>query len=377
MPGDNTQDDLWSNEKINSLRIAVADNVNAMLAYWDTNQICRFANNAYLEWFGKSKEKMINKMTLKELLGPALYEQNLPHITKALLGERQTFERAITLPDGNIRHSIANYFPDIENGELKGFFVHVADVTSLKELELQLKENENVLTELNKHKDKLVSAIAHDLRSYFTINSTTVQYLLLDYDNISKEEILKYLQILEKNNLRTIYFLEDISDWVRNVLKRIVYKPQKINVEGEVKTVVDFFEKLLDDKNLSVKTFFKDGLYAYADPAMFRSIIRNLLSNAIKFSHPEEEIIIRTKLSDHNILVSIKDRGTGMNDTLKDNIISGANYQSGEGTKGEKGIGVGLGLIKEFIEKNGGTLGIESSLGEGSMFYFTVPVFTE
>ena len=118
----------------NELGTLVANHISAMLAYWDKDQVCRFANNAYSEWFGKSSAEMMDKITLKELLGP-LYEKNLPFIEQAYKGIPQQFDREIKVPNGEIRHSIANYYPDILNGQVIGVFVHVADITSIKKLE--------------------------------------------------------------------------------------------------------------------------------------------------------------------------------------------------------------------------------------------------
>ncbi len=113
----------------------VVDRVSAMLAYWSSDQRCLFSNAAYFDWFGRTREEM-RGITLKELLGP-LYEKNRPHIIGALSGERQIFEREIPLPDGTVRHSLADYSPDIVDGKVQGFIAHVADVTQMKKLELQ------------------------------------------------------------------------------------------------------------------------------------------------------------------------------------------------------------------------------------------------
>lgn len=123
-------------EKTKAIGLAIADHVDAMLAYWDRNLVCRFANKAYLQWFGKSPADMIDKITLPELLGP-LYPMNRPYIEGALRGSRQTFEREILIPAGEVRHSLANYYPDPVEGGVAGFFVHVADITVIKKLELQ------------------------------------------------------------------------------------------------------------------------------------------------------------------------------------------------------------------------------------------------
>lgn len=113
------------------LALIVIDRIPAMIAYWDRDEICRFANQAYQRWFGKSREQLIGTR-LCDLLGP-IYALNRPYIQAALAGEEQTFERQIPAPNGSgMRDSIATYTPDVQNGAVSGFFVHVADVTTLK-----------------------------------------------------------------------------------------------------------------------------------------------------------------------------------------------------------------------------------------------------
>jgi hypothetical protein len=126
-------------KKSGEFTLQMLDQVDAMLAYWDKDLVCRIANNAYLDWFGRTKEEMIDRMRIDELLGPLLYKKNLPHIKAALLGNKQLFEREIPIPGGDVaRDSLASYTPDIVNGEVLGFFVHVADVTYLKNLEKEI-----------------------------------------------------------------------------------------------------------------------------------------------------------------------------------------------------------------------------------------------
>jgi AraC-like DNA-binding protein len=104
----------------------------SMIAYWDSNLLCRYANNAYLTWFGAAPADMINKMTLDKLLGPIFY-QNLPYINAALKGKIQVFERELTIASGERRQSLATYYPDVQGGRVRGFFVLVSDITFIKE----------------------------------------------------------------------------------------------------------------------------------------------------------------------------------------------------------------------------------------------------
>ena len=123
----------------------VCDAAPAMLAYWDRDQRCRFANQAYLRWFGRTPEEMMGT-TLRELLGPKLYALNLPYIEAALRGERQEFEREIPHPSGGEpRHSLATYVPHIENGVVQGFCVHVAEITALRNALAQVKTLEGLI----------------------------------------------------------------------------------------------------------------------------------------------------------------------------------------------------------------------------------------
>jgi PAS domain S-box-containing protein len=123
---------------LDKIALRVVNQLPSLVAYWDRTQRCAFANNVYLEWFGKTSDQMIG-ISMKDLLGP-LYQRNLPYILGALRGERQQFERQIKLPSGEIRETIASYIPDIENGEVQGFSVVVTDVTLLRKREAALEK---------------------------------------------------------------------------------------------------------------------------------------------------------------------------------------------------------------------------------------------
>ena len=133
------------------LALRAINQISAMVAYWDSEQRCRFSNEAYQEWFGRSPTEMLG-MHMKELLGP-LYEMNLPYIEGALRGEPQQFERHIPLPQGGARDSIATYTPDVEDGVVRGFWAHVADVTPLRMREAALQraisERDEALAEVH------------------------------------------------------------------------------------------------------------------------------------------------------------------------------------------------------------------------------------
>jgi len=225
---------------LNEVGWKVAAHIDAMLAYWDKDLVCRFANNAYLEWFGKTPEQMINKVTIDELLGPILYEKNLPYIKEALNGEKQVFEREIPLPTGGSRHSIATYYPDIANGKVKGFFVLVADVTSVKILEEKLRdiekskrievintimktqesERENVAFQL---RDNVSQILAYCKMMVQSENSKHPDNLLLNEITQNIQKAIYELNFLSKNLspslVKDIGLIAGLEDYIKNFQK--------------------------------------------------------------------------------------------------------------------------------------------------------------
>jgi PAS domain S-box-containing protein len=117
----------------------ITDAIPGMVAYWDKDLRCRFANRAYVEWFGRQPEELIG-ITLQELLGERVFKLNEGHVQAALAGSEQQFERELTKADGRLAHTWAHYVPDVSGSEVRGFFVKVSDVTALKSTQLALEE---------------------------------------------------------------------------------------------------------------------------------------------------------------------------------------------------------------------------------------------
>ncbi|MFZ6748780.1 bifunctional diguanylate cyclase/phosphodiesterase [Undibacterium sp. Ren11W] len=140
---------------------AVTDNLPGLIAYWDTELHCRFANQAYLEWYGKTTEEMLG-IRIQDFLGAKLYELNAPYLRRALGGERQNFERTLTKLSGEIAQVWANYIPDVDaNGNVKGLFVLVTDITVLKQAE----------------QERRIAATAFDSREAMMITDANMRFL--------------------------------------------------------------------------------------------------------------------------------------------------------------------------------------------------------
>jgi diguanylate cyclase (GGDEF)-like protein/PAS domain S-box-containing protein len=181
----------FSADKIHEIVLELVNHLDAMVAYWDINQVCVFANDAYYDWFGKTPSEIIG-IKLETLLGP-LYVKNLPYIEAAYAGQKQVFEREIPTPEGRVRPSLATYTPHLVDGQVQGIFVHVADVTPLKALENELRIAKAKAEEVAVHDfltglpnrvlllDRISQALALAKRSH-----KIVALLSLDIDDFKK-----------------------------------------------------------------------------------------------------------------------------------------------------------------------------------------------
>lgn len=122
------------------------DALPAMVSYWDREMINRMANDAYVEYFGKSPEE-IRGTHLRDLLGPRLFEQARPYVEGALGGENQLFDREIVIPSGDVRYTQVSYVPDVVDGEARGFFVLVTDITERRRIEEEVERSRARLAE--------------------------------------------------------------------------------------------------------------------------------------------------------------------------------------------------------------------------------------
>jgi PAS domain S-box-containing protein len=154
--------------KLYELGLNATEHANALVAYWDKNLICRFANNAYITWFRMKPDDMINAMHIRQVLGP-MYKKNLSRIKAVLNGEEQNFERTILLTNGQSKSARATYYPDFVNGKVEGFYVHVADISPL------ITENYSK------------TLVADDENSYLF----AVEKVLLDVEKTLKSHLLK------------------------------------------------------------------------------------------------------------------------------------------------------------------------------------------
>jgi len=235
------------------------------------------------------------------------------------------------------------------------------------------RRSNNKLQELNATKDKLFSIIGHDLKG--PLNSlTSFSYLLLHHiDSISKDEIKMLSQDIDKSLKNLFNLLENLLEWSRSQTGSIDFKPEEFDLAVVLKENEELLKGQALNKKIRIVDENKMSLPVRIHRHSINTVVRNLLSNAIKFTGEDGSITLHAEEKENHFVVSVTDTGVGMSPEAIQKLFLLGTKHSTLGTAKEKGTGLGLLLCKEFVEKNGGTIHVESKEGVGSKFYFTVP----
>ncbi len=238
----------------------------------------------------------------------------------------------------------------------------------------QQKLTEDKLRELNITKDKLFSIIAHDLKSPYNAQLGFLELLLEDSDNYSAEQRKKFLSTIYNSTKQSFALLDNLLVWSRNQTGKIPFNPENLLVAQIFEEAIDLQKYAAEAKKITIDTELSDdNLEVTADSEMVNTILRNLISNAIKFTKQEGNIILGSSIaSNSQLLIYVRDNGVGIGPEDQQKLFDPLSYHTTAGTNREKGTGIGLMLCKEFAERNGGKIWVESKINQGSTFYFTL-----
>jgi len=230
------------------------------------------------------------------------------------------------------------------------------------------------LQDLNATKDKFFSIISHDLRG--PLNSlTSFSGLLINHtDSLSKEEIKMLAQDLDKSLKNLFALLENLLEWSRSQTGQIEFRSDKFDLATLLEENKELLKAQANNKKITIENTCHQEQPIYAHRNSVNTVVRNLISNAIKFTPEGGTITLGIKPQQDHVVVSIADNGVGMSKDIVAKLFRIDTKHTTKGTANEKGTGLGLILCKEFIEKNGGRIWVESEEGKGSVFLFTLPV---
>lgn len=260
------------------------------------------------------------------------------------------------------------------SGEIIGGIESFIDISERKKYEEEIKKINAALEESNKSKDKFFSIIAHDLRNPFVTLLGFTEMLVEDYYDFSDDEKISYLKEIQKTSKSSHELLDNLLQWSRSQTGMVKYSPSKINLYNVVAENYTLVKKSAEIKNIELKSEIDENVSLIADEDMVSTILRNLITNAIKFTPKEGRITTSAKEVENNFIqVSVSDTGIGIEPERIEKIFRIDSAESTDGTEGEKGSGLGVILSKEFVEKHGGKIWVESQVGVGTTFHFTLP----
>jgi len=238
----------------------------------------------------------------------------------------------------------------------------------------EIKKRSLELEQLNQVKDKFFSVISHDLRS--PINALSGILDLMAKKQITPEELPKLTKELQLQFSHTKNLINNLLDWTLLQMDKLRIQPVKIDLHSMVNSNFELLSSL-HIKDIVLTNEIDKNLFAYADLNMINLVFRNLILNGMKFTENGGEIKVGAKSKNNQLTIWVKDNGVGISPEVQKILFEKTSGYSTRGTANEKGTGLGLILCKEFVERNGGTIWLESEEGKGSAFYFTVAQFEE
>lgn len=246
-----------------------------------------------------------------------------------------------------------------------------------KQLTAQLniiKRNEEKLIQSNITKDKFLSIIAHDLRSPFSslIGFSELMVERLEKDNTDK--VLDYAKLINEVANRSYALLNNLLEWAMEKAGKMSFVPQSLEVNTFLKEMLDYFNRLLPDRDITIESDLPEGFCVQVDHKMMQTIFRNLISNAFKYTPQEGSVTLKAQLKEDRIKFIVSDTGIGMSKERQEKLFKIEEAESTKGLNNEKGTGLGLILCKDFVEKHQGSIGVISHEGQGTDFYFDLPV---
>jgi len=359
----------------------LTDVIPGMVGYWTNELRCTFANKEYWTWFGINQEEMLG-IHIRDLLGEDLFRKNAPYICNVLKGQRQSFERTLIKPDGEVGYTWAHYIPDICDGQVRGFYVLVSDVTELKQAQVQLEELNIALKQRTAEaeqaslaKSQFLANMSHEIRT--PLNGVIgMTNLLLDTKLDQTQN--RYAELIKLSGNNLLQLVNNILDLSKIEAHRIELEVRPFDLQKEVSGTIELLAVQAYEKGLELGSRIDPDvpLRLKGDAGRLNQVINNLVGNAIKFtSQGAVALSIHREYADEQqalLRFSVTDSGIGIPADKLECIFDSFTQADDSTTRRYGGTGLGLAISKQIVTMMGGNIGVESVEGKGSTFWFTV-----
>jgi PAS domain S-box-containing protein len=371
-------------EERNLLRTLI-DNLPDFIYVKDSGSCFLLANKATLASFGLTMPEELVGKTDFDLHPPERAQQFFEDERRILDSGQPLINREETVFDQSRNATtwlLSTKIPLRDSqGKITGLVGINRDITKRKQAEAGLLEAHNELQakneqlrELNASKDKFFSIISHDLRSPFTALLGYIEVLGKQVEHVSRTALKEYIAKLSVSAERLYALLENLLTWSRLQRGAMEYAPEQFDFKEIVDDMVELFTSNAEQKQIGLFSAVQETLVVYADYAMVNTIMRNLISNALKFTPTGGNITIAARYEAHDVEVAVSDTGNGMSPETIAKLFRVDVHPTTTGTAGETGTGLGLILCQDLVQKNGGKIWVESEVGKGTTFRFTLPM---
>jgi PAS domain S-box-containing protein len=287
---------------------------------------------------------------------------------------RATDNRWHVRKDGSKFYAFGLVFPLTEDdGDVVGFVKILRDITKRQSNEEAIVRYIGELEELNTHKENILSIVSHDLRSPLGGIIGTADYLRSNFDTLDEGEVRQFIDLIHRTATDELKMLDYLVEWARVKYASEVNEPSFSMLASQVDYVFQSLGEMAGLKDIQLKNQVDAKTTVFVDEKMLTSILQNLVSNAIKHSYRSGIVTVSADVQDDKTIIRVMDTGAGMPAEIKDKLFTPQMFPLSKSPEDEKGAGIGLLLVKGFLEKSGGDIWVESTVGEGSTFYFTLP----
>ncbi len=285
-------------------------------------------------------------------------------------------EYRIIKKDGNIawiRNSL-NIVREI-SGSIAKIYGSVRDISFSKKAEEKLIESAENLKTLNDTKDRFISIVSHDLRTPFS-SILGFTDILLSEPEMATEKRQEYINFIQESSRSMLSLVNSLLDWTRLQTGRIRFEPERLNAKFVINKALQMLSGAALQKNVELISEVTQDVFVHGDEDLLLQVFNNFISNAIKFTKSGGKIVIGSEpnIQKKQMEFFIEDSGIGIREEDISKLFKVDTKFTNPGTAGERGSGLGLSLCAEIVEKHGGQVAVESTLGVGTKFTFGIPI---
>jgi two-component system, OmpR family, sensor histidine kinase VicK len=362
---------------------SIANALPVLIAYVDDRECYQFNNQAYVDWLGKPLTA-IHGAHMRQVWGEDCYLRMQPQIHHVLGGQVVTYENEINFHDGTTRSVSVTYIPHIDGEErIAGFFALTSDISDRKAIE--------------RMKDEFISVVSHELRTPLTSLHSALKILVTGRLGVLTNDGQQFLEIADESTERLVRLVNSVLDLQRIESGAVTMEKQACLATELMIQAVDAMQAMAQQHQIILVNQPLD-IQLWVDADYIVQALTNLISNAIKFSAPGDKVWLsvasrepqtvpapksrkstKSKPSKSpsqpiEILFQVRDEGQGIPANKLETIFERFQQVDSSDSRKKGGTGLGLTICRKIIEQHGGKIWVDSTLGVGSTFSFTLPV---